>query len=167
MNSAKPRTITVVPYVTYAVLWAVLFFFTVKFLPRESFGFNSNDSETALTIVKANLWQDELLRTLVQLLVIPCAVFGALRTGSLTIRGLVATAFTVYMSIAVWVAWVLDVLKPSNQVSFFSIQGLLNYQFWEFFIWQLAVNTIVPVLALVAIRHLSSRSSGTPTAPLN
>jgi hypothetical protein len=149
------------------MLWLVMFFLASEFLPKENFGVTAEDPKAALALTKAHLWTEELLRTGLQLLVIPCAVFGALLTGKLSVRGLFTTAVILYLSIAIYVAWVLDRLVPPEQVSFFSIQGLLEYQYWEFFIWQLTINTIAPVLALVAIRHLTNRLSGTPSAPLN
>lgn len=138
-----------------------------ELIPRETFGVVAEDSETALNLGKAHLWNETLSRTGLQLLIIPCAVFGALLTGRMSALGLFSTSVVLYLSIATTFMFILDKLVPPDQTSFFSIQGLLEYPYWEFFVWQLAVNAIVPVLALVAIKHLTSRSSGTPAAPLN
>jgi len=167
MNLAFRKLKTTIPYFTYVMLWLVMFFLVSEFIPRENFGVTARDSGTALNLVKAHIWNEELSRTGLKLLVIPWAVFGAMLTGRVSVSGLCTTAVILYVSMAIYLAWVVDSFVPPGQTSFFSIQGLLEYQYWEFFIWRLAVNTIVPVLTFVAIRHLTSRSSGTPSAPFN
>jgi hypothetical protein len=158
---------TIIPYFTYVMLFLVMSNLASEFIPRETIGFVAEDSETALNLEKAHLWNETLSRTGLQLLIIPCAVFGALLTGRLSALGLFTTAVILHLSVATSFMLVLDKLVPPDQASFFSSQGLLEYPYWEFFFWQLAVNAIVPVLALVAIRHLTSRLNGTPAAPIN
>lgn len=167
MNLAMPKLNKAIPYLTYAILWLVMSLFASELLPREYIGFAAQDPESGLALMKAHLWKDEILRTGLQLLVIPCAVFGALKTGHLSVRGLLITAIVLYLSLDIWVAWVLDGFKSPEQVTFFSIQGLRDYPYWEFVIWHTALNAIVPILALIAIRHLKGRSSGTLAAPLD
>ena len=162
MNLTLGKMKVTIPYFTYALLWIAFSFLASELTPKENFGFAASDPETALAITKAYLWKNELLRTGLQLMVIPCAVFGALRTGQMSARALFAVATGLYLIIAIYLAWVLDRLVPPDQVHLLSIQGLLEYQYWEFRIWQWAVNSIVPVLALVAIMRLSSHSTRTP-----
>ncbi len=91
---------------------------------------------------------------------VPPAAYAALRIGRVTLLGLVSATLGVYLPIWLWATWSAD--RLSLNPTFFSLSGLLEYEFWPMVVFQFAGVIFSVVFSYKLVCHLTNHSSGMP-----
>ena len=114
-------------------------------------------------------WQDLGHKTIFLFLIYPTAILVAKRTGELKPGALFGILTFIYVIIWFYIMHILDqLLTRGDEEKVLSVGGLLGYEYWPYTVAQFLSSTVLPVLILLLLNHLTRRISRTrQAAPLN
>ena len=153
------RLKTIIPYVVFLMVTFGLLQLYVKFFAHPA----------GTPRLGSHIWQDLGQKAVFMCFAYPLAILVAKRTGKLKPGNLFAMLIAIYIPISLYIMYILDQLvAPTGGEIFFSIDGILRYEYWPYVFADLLSFTVLPVLFLVLLNHLTRRLSRTrKSAPLN
>lgn len=146
------RLKTIVPYVVFLMVSLGMLQLYVKFFTHPA----------GVPQLGSHIWQDLGQKVVFMCFAYPLAVLMAKITGQLKPKALFAMLIVIYIPIWLYIMYILDQLAaPAGGETFFSIDGILSYEYWPYAFAELLNFTVLPVLFLVLLNHLTRRSSRT------
>jgi hypothetical protein len=142
------RLKAMVPYVVFLAVTFGLFYIYSRFLAHPA----------GVPRLGSHIWQDFGQKFIFLFFTYPLAILVAKRTGQLKPGAFFGMLMVIYLAIWFYIMQMLDRLIGET---FFSIDGILSYEYWPFVFADLLTHTLMPVLFLVLLNHLTRRSSRT------
>ena len=144
VGKVMERLKATIPYLVYLVVWSGLYYFYPRFFSSDHY------------------WENFGQRIIFGCLAYPVAILVAKKTGELKAGVLFGILTTIFVVIWIYVKLMFDRMNAAyGGETFFSINGMLSYEYWSYTLAEFLSFTALPVLFLVLLNHLTRHSSRT------